>query len=193
MLATALQGASYVGDDGVAIMSGDKVLDFAGRRLGELVAADEMGLEVELGGIAGRGAVGGAIDLGSSGLCVGHVGGRGHAVGEVVRWKERGEGGSAADVGREWSACSLGGMMVRFRRRNKTKRKVALKFAGGFAGIRASGVARRLEEGAMKQKCEEEEVGWRWLEKRRALEDNGGQDGRESGEGGEGSRGQPLG
>ena len=50
-----------------------KVLDFAGRRLGQCVASDEVGCQVVLGRIATGIAVCVAIDLGRSSDCVGHV------------------------------------------------------------------------------------------------------------------------
>jgi hypothetical protein len=48
----------------VTIAGGDKVLDLAGRSLGQLTAADEMRGEVEFGGIAARSAIGVSIELG---------------------------------------------------------------------------------------------------------------------------------
>lgn len=48
----------------MTVARGDKVLDLAGRSLGELAAANEMRGEVEFGSIAAGSAVGIAIGLG---------------------------------------------------------------------------------------------------------------------------------
>jgi hypothetical protein len=47
----------------VAIAGSNKVLDLAGRSLGQLAATDEMRGEVEFGGIAARSAIGVSIEL----------------------------------------------------------------------------------------------------------------------------------
>jgi hypothetical protein len=60
---TAASGASHIGDNGVSIVRGDKVLDLARRRGCEVVAADEVRRKIELGRIGARGAIGRAIDF----------------------------------------------------------------------------------------------------------------------------------
>ena len=55
---------TYARDDSVTIACGDKVLDLAGRRLGQLAAADEMRGKVEFGSIAAGSAIGVSIELG---------------------------------------------------------------------------------------------------------------------------------
>ena len=44
-------GEAYAGDDGVPIMVGDKVLDGPWSRIPQMIAADEMGFEVEFGSV----------------------------------------------------------------------------------------------------------------------------------------------
>jgi hypothetical protein len=55
---------TYARDDSVTVARGDKVLDLAGRGLGQLAAADEMRGEVEFGSIAAGSAIGVSIELG---------------------------------------------------------------------------------------------------------------------------------
>lgn len=60
---------SYIGNDCVTIVRSDKVLHLAGRGYAEVVTADEMRSQVELGGVGARGAVGIPIDSGLSSSC----------------------------------------------------------------------------------------------------------------------------
>ena len=55
---------TYAGDNCVTIARGDKVLDLAGRGLGQLAAADEMRGKVEFGSVAAGSTIGVAIGLG---------------------------------------------------------------------------------------------------------------------------------
>lgn len=57
---------TYVGDDGVTIVEGHKVLDLGGRRILEPVTANEMGGQVVLGGIR-------SLDDGVARCCVRHL------------------------------------------------------------------------------------------------------------------------
>lgn len=62
-------GLSYIGNDCVTIVRGDKVLDLAGRGYAEVVPADEMRSKIELGRVGARGAVGLPIDSVLSNSC----------------------------------------------------------------------------------------------------------------------------